>query len=155
MNYPGGIESVTSPKGKGFARAIYDIDAPTSELGLLDGVDLLVMIAGPDGQADLDTLKATSGYQNLGPVRKGHVIELGPELAEALYYAGPNAIPWALDKITPQLLPMFAGKAARDQEAVEAAERAAARDGGLTINYDPSAKRTPAPTPTSQATPNP
>jgi hypothetical protein len=86
-----------------------------------------------------------------------------------LYYAGPNSIPWALERITPLLLPMFAGKAARDQEAVEAAERAAARNGGLTINYDPSAKRSPTPTPTpasmpasieapistSQATPSP
>ncbi|HEY2834446.1 MAG TPA: hypothetical protein VGJ14_18645, partial [Sporichthyaceae bacterium] len=99
-----------------------------------------------DGQAAMDKLKATAAYQNLSAVQKSHVLILGPDVAEALYYASPMSIPWALDKIVPQLVDMLSGKAAADKAAADAAERDAENQGNLSIDYDPSAKPTAEPT---------
>jgi iron complex transport system substrate-binding protein len=140
MDAPGRIDTITSPRGKAFYRALYNVDLPTSELSILNNIDVLVFIVGRDGQAAMDRLKATSAYQSLSAVRKNHILILGPDLAEALYYASPMSIPWALDKIVPQLAGMLGDKAAADKAAEDAAARDAANQGDLTIDYDPSAK---------------
>jgi iron complex transport system substrate-binding protein len=153
MDTPGRIDTITSPRGKAFYRAIYNVDLPTSELSILNNIDILVFIVGSDGQAAMDRLKATAAYQNLSAVQKSHVLILGPDLAEALYYASPMSIPWALDKIVPQLVDMLSGKAAADKAAADKAARDAANQGDLSIDYDPSAK--PSPEPTDEASVGP
>jgi iron complex transport system substrate-binding protein len=142
MDTPGRIDSITSPRGRAFYRAIYNVDLPTSELSILNNIDILVFIVGADGEAAMDKLKSTSAYQNLSAVQKSHVLILGPEVAEALYYASPMSIPWALDKIVPQLVDMLSGKAAADKAAADRAAQDAATQGDLSIDYDPSAKPT-------------
>ncbi|MGQ0845340.1 MAG: ABC transporter substrate-binding protein [Sporichthyaceae bacterium] len=151
MDFPRQIESVTSPSGKAFRRAIYNVDLSTGAMGYLNGVDLLVFVVGTDGVAAMDRLKKTAAYQNLTAVKKGRVLELGPGLAEAAYYASPQSIPWLLDQIVPTMIPMLADKAGRDlSEAEKAAERAK-KSGDVKIDYDPTAK--PRPEPTATATP--
>lgn len=151
MTFPRQIESVTSPSGKAFRRAIYNVDLTTGAMGYLNGVDILIFVVGTDGVAAMDRLKATSAYQNLSAVKKGNVLELGPGLAEALYYASPQSIPWALEQIVPKMVPMLAGKAAQDASDAQKAADRAEKDGDLVINYDPTAK----PKPTETATPGP
>lgn len=153
MTFPRQIESVTSPSGKAYRRAIYNVDLTTGALGYLNGVDMLIFVVGTDGVAAMDRLKATSAYQNLSAVKKGRVLELGPGLAEALYYASPQSIPWALEQIIPKMIPMLAEKKADDLKAAERAAKRAAEQGDITINYDPTAK--PKPTPTATSTPEP
>ncbi len=151
MTFPRQIESVTSPSGKAFRRAIYNVDLSTGGLGYLNGVDMLIFVVGNDGVAAMDRLKKTGAYQNLSAVKKGRVLELGPGLAEAAYYASPTSIPWLLDQIVPQMVPMLAGKKASDLSDAERAAKNAADDGDLVINYDPTAK--PKPTPSATANP--
>jgi iron complex transport system substrate-binding protein len=142
MDTPSRIDNITSPRGRAFYRAIYNVDLPTSELSILNNIDILVFIVGSDGEAAMDKLKATAAYQNLSAVQKTHVLILGPDLAEALYYSSPMSIPWALDKIVPQLVDMLSGKAAEDRAAADRAAQDAANQGGLSIDYDPTAKPT-------------
>ncbi|MGQ0464856.1 MAG: ABC transporter substrate-binding protein [Sporichthyaceae bacterium] len=153
MTFPRQIESVTSPSGKAFRRAIYNVDLSTGAMGYLNGVDVLIMVVGNDGTAAMERLKKTAAYQNLTAVKKGRVLELGPGLAEAAYYASPQSLPWLLDQIVPQMIPMLADKAARDSADADRAAKRAAEQGDVVINYDPTAK--PKPTPTATATPTP
>jgi iron complex transport system substrate-binding protein len=149
MAFPADIQSVTSPQGRAaYAQAIYKVDLSTDDLSLLNGVDVLVMIVGPDGGPDMAKLKQTAGYQNLGAVQKGHVIELDGELAEAIYYASPNSIPWVLNQITPQLISMLAARAA----ALHAAGNSADQQGAPGFNYGPPT--TPAPNQSAQPSPS-
>jgi iron complex transport system substrate-binding protein len=152
MVFPADIQSVTSPQGRAaYAKAIYNVDLSTDDLSLLNGVDVLVLIVGPDGDQDMAKLKQTAGYQNLGAVQKGHVIELDGQLAEAIYYAGPNSIPWVLNQITPQLTSILAARAAALRAAQSAAGNSADQQGAPGINYGPPTN----PQPTATARPSP
>ncbi|HEX3610665.1 MAG TPA: ABC transporter substrate-binding protein [Sporichthyaceae bacterium] len=150
MSFPADIQSVTTPQGKAaYAKAIYSVDFDDGELNLLNGVDVLVMVVGPDGGALMNSLRQTAGYQNLGPVQKGHVLVLDGELAEALYYESPNSIPWAIAQLTPMLAEMLSGRAAKVQSNSGSDD-----SGGLpTITYKGAPTSTPTPTPSSTRTP--
>jgi iron complex transport system substrate-binding protein len=155
MAFPADIQSVTSPQGRAaYARAIYYVDLPTSDLNLLNGVDVLVMIVGPDGQPAMDKLAQTAGYQNLGAVQKGHVIRLTSPLAEAIYYASPVSLPWALAQIAPQLTSILASRASAQQASQNASDSSAGQQGLPGINYNPSAKPTPTQTAATQPSPS-
>jgi ABC-type Fe3+-hydroxamate transport system substrate-binding protein len=143
MTIPGDIIAATSGSERAtHGQILYGANLPTSDLNLLNGVDLLVMIVGPDGKRQMDKLRATSAYQNLSAVSKGHVIELGPDLAAAIYYSSPNSIPWALKQISPQLTDALAGRARK-----QAAQSSSGGSSAPGIDYTPNGKPSPSPSP--------
>ncbi|MGQ0623937.1 MAG: ABC transporter substrate-binding protein, partial [Sporichthyaceae bacterium] len=143
MEYPNRIEDLT--RFTGINRKIYHQDINVGGIGILDGVDALVWIVGHDGGEAMAKIKKTSSYQNLRVVRSGNVIELGPDVAEALYYSSITSLPWAIDQIVPKMLGVLGAKAARDKAAAEAAQREAEREGDLAIDYDPNETVAPNP----------
>ncbi|MGQ0632830.1 MAG: ABC transporter substrate-binding protein [Sporichthyaceae bacterium] len=143
LEYPNRIESLT--RFTGINRKIYHQDINVGGIGILDGVDVLVWIVGHDGGEAMEKIKKTSPYQNLRVVRSGNVLELGPDVAESLYYSSITSLPWAVDQILPKLLGKLGDKAARDKAAAEAAERAAEQAGDLAIDYDPNETVAPNP----------
>jgi ABC-type Fe3+-hydroxamate transport system substrate-binding protein len=136
MEFPDRIEAAT--RYVGVSRKMYGIETTTGNLGFLDGVDALVWIVGHDGREAMDKIKATSAYRNLRAVQNNRVVELGPDEAEALYYSSATSLPWAIDKIVPQLVSVLGDKAARDRNAEEQAQKAADAAGDLAINYEPT-----------------
>jgi iron complex transport system substrate-binding protein len=144
MEFPSRIEAAT--RYVGVSRKMYGIETTTGNLGFLDGVDALVWIVGHDGREAMDKIKATSAYRNMRAVQNNRVVELGPDEAEAIYYSSATSIPWALEKIVPQLVGVLGDKAARDRAAEEQARTAADAQGDLNINYEPTKSPTPDPT---------
>lgn len=143
MEFPSRIEAAT--RYTGVSRKMYGIETTTGNLSFLDGVDALVWIVGHDGREAMDKIKATSAYKNLRAVQNKRVVELGPNEAEALYYSSATSLPWALEKIVPQLVGVLGDKAARDRTAEEQAQKAADAAGDLTINYEPTKTADPDP----------
>lgn len=144
MEFPSRIEAAT--RYTGVSRKMYGIETTTGNLNFLDGVDALVWIVGHDGREAMDKIKKTSAYQNMRVVKNKRVLELGPDEAEAIYYSSATSIPWALEKIVPQLVGILGDKAARDRAAEEQAQKAADAQGDLNINYEPTKSPTPDPT---------
>jgi iron complex transport system substrate-binding protein len=140
MEFPARIEAAT--RYTGVSRKMYGIESNVGNLGFLDGVDALVWIVGHDGREAMDKIKATAAYRNMRVVKSNKVLELGPDEAEALYYSSLTSLPWAVDKIVPQLVGILGDKAARDRIAEEQAQKAADAQGDLSINYDPTATPT-------------
>ncbi len=140
MEFPSRIEAAT--RYTGVSRKMYGIESNVGNLGFLDGVDALVWIVGHDGREAMDKIKATSAYRNMRVVQNKRVLELGPDEAEALYYSSMTSLPWAVEKIVPQIVGVLGDKAARDRVAEEQAQKAADAEGDLSINYDPTATPT-------------
>lgn len=155
MEFPGRIESATAYSG--VSRKMYGIETTVGNIGFLDGVDALIWIVGHDGREAMDKIKATSAYRNMKAVTNKRVIELGPDEAEALYYASITSIPWALEQVVPQLVAVLGDKAARDKLADEQAQKAADAQGDLPINYEPTKSPSPDPTigPDASISPDP
>lgn len=152
MEFPNRIEAAT--RYTGVSRKMYGIETTTGNLNFLDGVDALVWIVGHDGREAMDKIKKTSAYQNLRVVQNKRVVELGPDEAEAIYYSSVTSIPWALEKIVPQLVGVLGDKAARDRVAEEQAQKAADAQGDLNINYEPTKSPTPDPSTDPSADPS-
>ncbi|HUR74917.1 MAG TPA: ABC transporter substrate-binding protein [Sporichthya sp.] len=136
MQFPGRIEAAT--RYTGVSRKMYGIETTTGNLNFLDGVDALVWIVGHDGRDAMDKIKATSAYRDMRAVKENRVVELGPDEAEAIFYSSATSLPWALNKIVPQLVSVLGDKAARDRNAEEQAQKAADAAGDLAINYEPT-----------------
>lgn len=152
MEFPSRIEAAT--RYVGVSRKMYGIETTTGNLGFLDGVDALIWVVGHDGREAMDKIKATSAYKNMKVVQNKRVVELGPDEAEALYYSSATSIPWALDKIVPQLVGVLGDKAARDRTAEEQAQKAADAQGDLAINYEPTKSADPSLDPEASGDPS-